>query len=229
MPKKSFRSARYSQAWASFLKQRREELGLTREALAMAADISPALISKIERGVHDPRDMSVGRLQALLQALRVSPTELPFFADVPLPSASQAVLLPLYLSLAAACAGRSDPEERVCFDTRFLPPQTEKERFFIAPVDAQTLVAENISLEGSSWLLVERGASAKSRLLLGFLPKTGQPLLYAYGTNPRLLRPLKGTGPVYWLLPDGTLQPPSGKEGLHPTSVGTVHLELRRF
>ena len=55
------------------LKHKRRELGLTQEELAEKADLDPTYVSSIERG---ERNVSLGNIDALAQALMISPKEL---------------------------------------------------------------------------------------------------------------------------------------------------------
>lgn len=68
---------------------------------------------------------------------------------------------------------------------------------------------------------------AKCLVLLAFLEELKQPLLYRLPSEPALVRPVEGTGAVYWLLPDGTVQPAGKKQSFQPILMGMVQQEYR--
>lgn len=236
MPKKSFRTASppegVSPDWARLLQVRREKLGLSREALALAAGVSPSLIAKLERGAHDLRDMSAGRLQALLRALRLPSIDF-LLGEGPTeefnPSTPGITPLPYYPSLAPACAGEEAPT-RGHLDTRLLPARPSYASFFLATLERDVLRSEDLSLSEGGVLVVERKpARERGIALLGFVEEIRRPLLYRLPPEPRLVRPVSGVGAVYWLLPDGSLQPPAGKKAaMYPVPVGVIHGEFRQ-
>jgi SOS-response transcriptional repressor LexA len=55
--------------WAIAIQNRRDKLNVSQERLALEMDVSPSLITKIERGAHDFRKMTVKNFEALLKAL----------------------------------------------------------------------------------------------------------------------------------------------------------------
>lgn len=246
MAKKSFRTASQpseslSPDWARLLLARREKLGLSREALALAAGVSPSLIAKLERGAHDIRDMSVGRLQALLRALHLPSLDLLLGGSEvgDFPSTPGLTPLPYYPALAPACVGEEAPG-RSHFDTRLLPTRPGYAGFFLATLEGDALCSEDLPLAEGSLLVVERKpARERGMVLLGLvvasplgehLEETRRPLLYRLSSEPRLVRPVGGVGTVYWLLPDGSLQWPAGKKApLYPLAVGVVHGEFRQM
>jgi repressor LexA len=61
--------------WADKLKNRRLELGITQEELALRADLSPSTITKIERGVHHPNKVTTKNLRSFIRALEWSPAQ----------------------------------------------------------------------------------------------------------------------------------------------------------
>lgn len=235
MAKKSFRTASQpseslSPDWARLLLARREKLGLSREALALAAGVSASLIAKLERGAHDIRDMSVGRLQALLRALHLPSLDLLLGGSEvgDFPSTPGLTPLPYYPALAPACVGEEAPG-RSHFDTRLLPTRPGYASFFLATLEREALRSEDLPLAEGGVLVVERKpARERGIALLGFVEEIRQPLLYRLPPEPRLVRPVSGMGAVYWLLPDGSLQPPSGKKAvMYPVPVGVIHGEFR--
>jgi len=234
MPKKSFRTTSPSELtpdWARLLQARREKLGLSREALALSAGVSPSLVAKLERGVHDLRDVSVGRLQALLRALHLPSIDFLLggggeAAEFP-PSIPGVTLLPYYPALAPACAGEAAPTQ-AHLDTRLLPTRPGYAAFFLAACEGEALRSEELPFGEASVLVVERKPVRERGItLLGFIEETRRPLLFCLPPEPRLVRPVGGVGTVYWLLPDGSLQPPAGKKALYPVPVGVVHGEFR--
>jgi len=237
MAKKSFRTASQpseslSPDWARLLLARREKLGLSREALALAAGVSPSLIAKLERGTHDIRDMSVGRLQALLRALHLPSLDLLLGGSEvgDFPSTPGLTPLPYYPALAPACVGEEAPG-RSHFDTRLLPTRPGYAGFFLATLEGDALRSEDLPLAEGSLLVVERKpARERGMVLLGLVEETRRPLLYRLSSEPRLVRPVGGVGTVYWLLPDGSLQLPAGKKTLmYPLAVGVVYGEFRQL
>ncbi|WP_054816325.1 helix-turn-helix domain-containing protein [Nocardia arizonensis] len=68
---------------ARYLRERREAGGMTRTALAKAADISPGLIQKIEQGTRTP---TLDALATLFDALEVPPTLRDHIIGLTLPS-----------------------------------------------------------------------------------------------------------------------------------------------
>lgn len=236
MAKKSFRTAsqpseNIAPYWARLLLARREKLGLSREALALAAGISPSLIAKLERGTHDIRDMSVGRLQALLRALHLPSLDLLLGGSEggDFPSTPGLTPLPYYPALAPACVGEEAPG-RSHLDTRLLPTRPGYAGFFLATLEGNALCSEDLPLAEGSLLVVERKpARERGMVLLGLVEETRRPLLYRLPPAPRLVRPVGGVGTVYWLLPDGSLQLPAGKKTpMYPLAVGVVHGEFRQ-
>ena len=163
MPKKSFRTASLTPEnvtpdWGRLLQTRREKLGLSREALALAAGVSPSLIAKLEQGNHDLRDVSVGRLHALLRTLHLPSIDF-LLGEGPTeeftPSAPGITPLPYYSSLTLACAGE-EASTRSHFDTRLLPTRPSYTNFFLAILEQDVLRSEDLSLvEGS--VLFEAG------------------------------------------------------------------------
>ncbi|WP_041652907.1 helix-turn-helix domain-containing protein [Allomeiothermus silvanus] len=246
MAKKSFRTAsqpseNIAPDWARLLVARREKLGLSREALALAAGISPSLIAKLERGTHDIRDMSVGRLQALLRALHLPSLDLLLGGSEggDFPSTPGLTPLPYYPALAPACVGEEAPG-RSHLDTRLLPTRPGYAGFFLATLEGDALCSEDLPLAEGSLLVVERKpARERGMVLLGLvvasplgehLKETRRPLLYRLPSEPRLVRPVGGVGTVYWLLPDGSLQLPAGKKTpMYPLAVGVVYGEFRQL
>lgn len=237
MAKKSFRTASQpseslSPDWARLLLARREKLGLSREALALAAGVSPSLIAKLERGTHDIRDMSVGRLQALLRALHLPSLDLLLGGSEvgDFPSTPGLTPLPYYPALAPACVGEEAPG-RSHFDTRLLPTRPGYAGFFLATLEGDALRSEDLPLAEGSLLVVERKpARERGMVLLGLVEETRRPLLYRLSSEPRLVRPVGGVGTVYWLLPDGSLQLPAGKKTpMYPLAVGVVYGEFRQL
>ncbi|ADH65360.1 transcriptional regulator, XRE family (plasmid) [Allomeiothermus silvanus DSM 9946] len=253
MAKKSFRTAsqpseNIAPDWARLLLARREKLGLSREALALAAGVSASLIAKLERGTHDIRDMSVGRLQALLRALHLPSLDLLLGGSEggDFPSTPGLTPLPYYPALAPACGGEEAPG-RSHLDTRLLPTRPGYAGFFLATLEGDALCSEDLPLAEGSLLVVERKpARERGMVLLGLvvasplgehlvasplgehLEETRRPLLYRLPPAPRLVRPVGGVGTVYWLLPDGSLQLPAGKKTpIYPLAVGVVHGEFR--
>ncbi|RYM30218.1 XRE family transcriptional regulator [Meiothermus sp. PNK-Is4] len=235
MPKKSFRTASLrsessSPYWARLLMARREKLGLSREALALAAGVSPSLIAKLERGAHDIRDVSVGRLQALLRALHLPSMDFLMGegSTGDFPSTPGLTALPYYPALVPACVGEEAPTH-AHLDTRLLPTRPSYAGFFLATLERDALRLEDLSLAEGSALMVERKpARERGVALLGFIEETRRPLLYRLPPEPRLVRPVGGVGMVYWLLPDGSLQVPGKKAVMYPIAVGIVHGELRQ-
>lgn len=237
MAKKSFRTASLpsdslTPDWARLLVARREKLGLSREALALAAGVSPSLIAKLERGAHDIRDMSVGRLQALLRALHLPSLDLLLGGSEvgDFPSTPGLTPLPYYPALAPACVGEEAPG-RSHFDTRLLPTRPGYAGFFLATLEGDALRSEDLPLAEGSLLVVERKpARERGMVLLGLVEETRRPLLYRLSSEPRLVRPVGGVGTVYWLLPDGSLQLPAGKKTpMYPLAVGVVYGEFRQL
>jgi SOS-response transcriptional repressor LexA len=55
--------------WAIAIQSRRDSMNVSQERLALEMDVSPSLITKIERGAHDFRKMTVRNFEALLNAL----------------------------------------------------------------------------------------------------------------------------------------------------------------
>lgn len=55
--------------WAVAIQKRRDTMGVSQERLALEMDVSPSLITKIERGSHDFRKMTLKNFEALLGAL----------------------------------------------------------------------------------------------------------------------------------------------------------------
>jgi len=90
--------------WAEAIKQRRVDLGLSQEELALRADISPSLVTKIERGAHDIRKMKLENFSALLDALSWTPQEFAEATGVAVPGASVESLGTA--TLAAPSSGR---------------------------------------------------------------------------------------------------------------------------
>lgn len=237
MAKKSFRTAsqpseNIAPDWARLLVARREKLGLSREALALAAGISPSLIAKLERGTHDIRDMSVGRLQALLRALHLPSLDLLLGGSEggDFPSTPGLTPLPYYPALAPACVGEEAPG-RSHLDTRLLPTRPGYAGFFLATLEGDALCSEDLPLAEGSLLVVERKpARERGMVLLGLVEETRRPLLYRLPSEPCLVRPVGGVGTVYWLLPDGSLQLPAGKKTpMYPLAVGVVYGEFRQL
>lgn len=237
MAKKSFRTASQPSEsiapdWARLLLARREKLGLSREALALAAGVSPSLIAKLERGTHDIRDMSVGRLQALLRALHLPSLDLLLGGSEvgDFPSTPGLTPLPYYPALAPACVGEEAPG-RSHFDTRLLPTRPGYAGFFLATLEGDALRSEDLPLAEGSLLVVERKpARERGMVLLGLVEESRRPLLYRLSSEPRLVRPVGGVGTVYWLLPDGSLQLPAGKKTpMYPLAVGVVYGEFRQL
>lgn len=238
MPKKSFRTASLTPEnvtpdWGRLLQSRREKLGLSREALALAAGVSPSLIAKLEQGNHDLRDVSVGRLHALLRTLHLPSIDF-LLGEGPTeeftPSAPGITPLPYYSSLTLACAGE-EASTRSHFDTRLLPTRPSYTNFFLAILEQDVLRSEDLSLVEGSVLVVERKpARERGIALLGFVEEIRRPLLYRLPPEPRLVRPVSGMGAVYWLLPDGSLQLPAGKKTpMYPLAVGVVYGEFRQL
>lgn len=237
MAKKSFRTASQPSEsiapdWARLLLARREKLGLSREALALAAGVSPSLIAKLERGTHDIRDMSVGRLQALLRALHLPSLDLLLGGSEggDFPSTPGLTPLPYYPALAPACVGEEAPIKSH-LDARLLPTRPGYAGFFLATLEGDALCSEDLPLAEGSLLVVERKpARERGMVLLGLVEETRRPLLYRLPSEPRLVRPVGGVGMVYWLLPDGSLQLPAGKKTpMYPLAVGVVYGEFRQL
>ena len=74
--------------WADAIKRRRQELKLSQEELALRADVSPSLITKLERGAHDIKKMKLENYIALLRALQWTPQEFAEATGVEVPGAS---------------------------------------------------------------------------------------------------------------------------------------------
>lgn len=235
MPKKSFRvnsSEIVLPHWSRLLQKRREDLGLTREALAVKAGISPSLVAKLERGTHDIRDMSMGRLQALLRALRLASMDF-LLAEESTEDFSQSssgvTSLPYFSALLPACK-RQDTSVRSAIDIRLLPPRPSYAHYFLAVVEREALCSENVPITEHSILLVERRPVKEPGItLVGLIEHVQRPLLFRLPEKPCLVRPVSGIGLVYWLMPDGSLQAPMGKkESIYPTLIGLVQGELRQ-
>ncbi|WP_018465416.1 MULTISPECIES: helix-turn-helix domain-containing protein [Calidithermus] len=235
MAKKSFRTSTTPSLttpnWARLLQTRREKLGLSREGLALAAGISPSLVAKLERGVHDIRDVSVGRLHSLLQALHLPSVDFLLSEDNSnefTPSTPGVALLSYYPALLPACVGEAAPGHGH-IDARFLPTRSSYTDFFLAKLGRDALCSEDLSIKEGSVLVVERRpARERGIVLLSLIEGTRRPLLYRLPTEPCLVRPVSGVGEVYWLLPDGALQLPAGKKAaIYPVPVGVVHGEFR--
>ena len=233
MPKKSFRTAPtevHTPRWARLLQARREKLGYSREGLALAAGVSPSLVAKLERGAHDIRDMSVGRLQALLRTLHLPSIEVLLgegTAEEFAPSAPGVVAIPYYPALAPACVGEEAPS-RSYLDTRLLPTRPSYTSFFLALLEREALRSEELQLSEGSVLVVERRAVLERGVtLLGFVEEIRRPLIFRLPSEARLVRPVGGTGATFWLLPDGSLQTPAGRKAAY-VPVGIVHGEFRQ-
>ena len=88
------RGGRYERAsdeeiFGSFIKKRREELGISQEELALRADVSPSLVAKIEQGRHDLRNVKLKNLYGLLRALEWTPEEFAEATGLELPGVSR--------------------------------------------------------------------------------------------------------------------------------------------
>lgn len=236
MAKKSFRTSTSplltTPNWAHLLQARREKLGLSREGLALAAGVSPSLIAKLERGAHDIRDVSVGRLHSLLKALSLPSIDSLLSDDSSstfTPSAPGAISLPYYPALLPACVGEAAAGSSYV-DARFLPARPSYTEFFLVKLNQEDLRSEDLSISESSLLIVERKpAKGRGIVLVSFVEEIRRPVLYRLSTDPCLVRPTSGIGEVYWLLPDGALQSPSGKKVLYPIPLGIVHGEFRQI
>ena len=71
--------------WGTVIKARRKELGISQEELALRADVSPSLITKIERGSHPITKMSVENVMALISALEWSSSQFAEHTSMQLP------------------------------------------------------------------------------------------------------------------------------------------------
>jgi transcriptional regulator with XRE-family HTH domain len=233
MAKVSFGNDDSGRAWAKLFRVKRTTLKLSRQKLANTVNISPSLISKIESGLHDPRDMSMGRLMAFMRALRITPEELGLSSFTALVG-SGTITVQAYPSLNAACVNEGAVPGYL--DPRTLPPSGNPENFALVPYLAAVnsppiLVAENLPLKAGSWLIIERGQLTDDKLMLGYLAETRQPIIFhwRYNLEPTLLRPATGVGQVYWLGPDGSLEVAGSFSRLRPLIIGPIHSEIRHF
>lgn len=67
------------------IQKRRDEIGISQEELALRADLSPSLITKIERSAHNLLKMQSGNLFRLIAALEWPPAEFTEATGVELP------------------------------------------------------------------------------------------------------------------------------------------------
>jgi transcriptional regulator with XRE-family HTH domain len=233
MPKTSFRDGESAQSWAKLFLKKRGALNLSRERLAREADLSPSLIAKIERGMHDPRDMSMGRLMALMRILRITPEELGLSSYTAMIGGGT-IEIPTFQTLSAACAGEGASSGYL--DPRVLPSTGKVENLLLAPFtqginDPPVLVTENLPLSTGSWLIIERGGFTEDKLALCYLAETRQPMVFhwRYNLELTLLRPASGAGQVYWLGPDGALEIAGSFSRLRPLVVGPILSEIRHL
>lgn len=95
--------------WSKILQTRRQELGLTQEALAAGADISPSLVVKLERGAQTIPTMKVANFYNLLKALRWTVSDLEEVAGVQFQYQQPAVTAPYLVLPIRALASAGTP------------------------------------------------------------------------------------------------------------------------
>jgi repressor LexA len=72
-------------AFSNAVTARRKQLGITQEELALRADVSPSLITKIERKVHKVGKMSLDNLFSIISALGWSMDSFELETDIQIP------------------------------------------------------------------------------------------------------------------------------------------------
>lgn len=80
--------------YAGAIERLRRERGMTREALAVASEVSPSYLSEVERGFKRP---STDVLAAIARALGMAPSELLAYVEAsspPLPAPPAAAMMP---------------------------------------------------------------------------------------------------------------------------------------
>jgi len=146
-------SAKTKPAWARAIKQRRMELGLSQEEVALRSNLSPSLVAKLEQGRHDLGNVKFRNLYALLRALQWTPEE---FAE-----ATGLEIVPVYehqeslgtATVSAPTSGayvRATDEEIVGGFIRSereklgLSPEELAQRAGVEPDDVLTLESERV-------------------------------------------------------------------------------------
>lgn len=198
--------------WAELIRRRREELGLSLEAVAMRAGLSYSLIRKIERGAHDPLRMSHAHLLALLKALEIGYYD--FLAAmegaaVPKDPRLHLVRLAYYPSPRDFLAANTGEWREI--DARLLPPSPDPKALALVHLDQKTPVAEGLLLRTGDLLVVDKDVGQQ----VGSPP--GGVFLLRVGTGehhdevvvsplegfPLLLRSAEPLGKVFWLSKGG--------------------------
>jgi transcriptional regulator with XRE-family HTH domain len=144
--------------YAVAIKARRETLGISQEELALRADVSPSLIAKIERGAHNPNNMTLKNLRNLLTALNWSPETwhqetgigtlgvLP--SKMPFKQFEPHIKLPMYKAVAKAVKlleGFVQPDSYVEFDNIQMPKDANPNNLVLAIISNSDMHAEDAS------------------------------------------------------------------------------------